>query len=285
MRAINFSSVSETLFLPLYARAIETVSRNPVINDPVSVAVVRVLDEQFRDTDSAMLRAMVRRALPKRLPVTIGLRTRAFDRYIAAFIGKHPDAVVINLGCGLDTRFARIDNGTIDWYNIDLPPVIRLREELLSPRPRERNIAASVLDHEWMNGVDRNNRPVIIYAEGLFMYLTEAGVKSLLLALQRKFPDSELVAEVFNFSWVKRLEHPYFRWKFKRQLHMDKDALFTYGIRTSRDFELFGPGFSYLDEWNYFDEKEKKQGWYNLAGKLKTVRSVQWTVHYRIAGV
>jgi O-methyltransferase involved in polyketide biosynthesis len=280
--SINFSAVSETLFLPLYARAVETLSKNPIINDPLSVQLTEMLDEQFSESDSSILKAMVRRKLPKRAPVSMGLRTRAFDRYIATFLVCFPDAIIINLGCGLDTRFARVDNGTARWYNIDLEPVMLLRDQLLPPREREINIPSSVLDFEWMDVISDTDRPVIIYAEGLFMYLSDTVVVDLLMKLQERFPDSELVAEVFNFKWVSRIQHPYFRWKFKRQLHMNKDALFTYGVKTSRDFEILVPGSRFLDDWNYFDEKEKKLGWYNIAGKFESVRMFQWVVHYNM---
>jgi len=263
----------------------KTLSKNPVINDILSVRLVALLDEQFRDSDSTILNAMVNRKLPKRLPVSMGLRTRAFDRYVSTFISEHPDAIIINLGCGLDTRFSRVDNGTVDWYNVDLAPVIDLREALLPPGQREKNIPSSVLDFAWMRRVVRSNRPVLIYAEGLFMYLNESGVKELLLNLQKTFPNSELVAEVFNYAWIKRLQHHYVQMKFKRQLPMDKSSLFTYGVKNSHDFEAFGPGFKLLDEWSYFDENEKKLGLYNFFGKFNFVRMMQWTVHYQIDNI
>ena len=283
MKKINFSSVSETLFLPLYARAIESESNNPIINDLISIDLVKTLDENFKDSDSKMLQAMLKRKLPKYLPVSMGLRTRAFDRYTRRFIETNPNSIVINLGCGLDTRFQRIDNGVIDWYNIDLPPVIKLRKELMEPVNRETNISSSVLDNKWFIKITPNNRPILILAEGLFMYLDENSVKKLLLDIQKYFGNYELVAEVSNYSWVKKFKSPFFKWRFKKRLHMGEDSIFTYGIKNSKEFETFGKGISYIDEWNYFDEKEKKMGIYNILGKIKAIRNVQWTVHYSIS--
>lgn len=63
--------------------------------------------------------------------VGIVLRTREFDRYARDFLTRHPVAVVVHIGCGLDCRFERVDNGTVAWYDLDLPEVIALRRKLI----------------------------------------------------------------------------------------------------------------------------------------------------------
>jgi O-methyltransferase involved in polyketide biosynthesis len=130
--------------------------------------------------------------------------------------------------------------------------------------------------------VATGTRKVLIIAEGLFMYLEEDRVRELLLGIQRKFPGCELAAEVFSATWIKRLRSPYIRRKFRRQLHMNDDALFTFGVEDSRAFERIGPGFSLIGEWSYFDDKEKKLGWYNFLGKFSAFKKIQWMVRYRI---
>ena len=59
----------------------------------------------------------------------------------------HPEGLVVNLGAGLDTRFYRLDNGTIAWIDIDLPEVVAFRQKLQDPaNPRRLLLAASVLE-------------------------------------------------------------------------------------------------------------------------------------------
>ncbi|MFZ5940335.1 MAG: class I SAM-dependent methyltransferase [Bacteroidota bacterium] len=284
MKNIHFTSVSETLFLPLYARARESQSLNPIISDPLAEDLVNKLSDQFRESDSRLLNAMNEGRIPRKLPVSMGLRSRAFDRYVEDFARRNPSPVIINLGCGLDTRMSRVKAAGLDWYQIDLPAVIELRKEILPPRSDEHLIASSALDFTWMEKVRPENRPVLVCAEGLFMYLDAEGVRALLLELGRIYPGCELIAEVFSLKWVKRLQSRYMQWKFRKQLHMDRSSTFTYGIKDSHEFEAFAPGFSLLGEWSYFDDREPKLRPVNFLGRFRSFRMIQWTVMYRLGG-
>jgi len=57
--------------------------------------------------------------------------TREMDRYVRDFLGRYPEAVVVHFGCGLDSRFERVDNGRVEWYDLDLPDVIGLRRKFI----------------------------------------------------------------------------------------------------------------------------------------------------------
>ena len=97
---------------------------------------------------------------------------REFDRCVREFLAAHPDAVVVELGCGLDTRFYRVDNGPVTWYDLDLPEVIALRRRVLEEMPRHAFIGCSVVDFAWMNTVQPEvGRAYLFLAEGVFMFL------------------------------------------------------------------------------------------------------------------
>ena len=80
-------------------------------------------------------------------------RTKQFDDKIKAYIADHPRASVINLGAGLDTTFYRVDNGTIHWYDHDLPAVIDIKRQLLPEPDRVTYIAKSLFDPSWFEDV------------------------------------------------------------------------------------------------------------------------------------
>lgn len=280
----KLSAVSESLFIPLYCRAMETESEKPIIVDRKAVEITRLLDPQFIKSESKLYRTLADRKLHSKLPVTMALRTRCFDEYVKNFARQHDKVVVVNLGCAFDTRFGRIDDGKLIWYDLDFPEVITAKQMFIQESERYHFIRSSVLEFSWIDSIrESEDCSFIFLAEGLFMYLQPDMVKSLVLELQRRFPGAELVCEVTNDYWVRRMQKGYYRRKFQKKLHLSEDAVFRFGISKSADMENWGKLIEFLDEWTYFDENEPKLGWFRLFRNFELLRKVQWIVHYRLS--
>ena len=104
---IKISSVGETALLTLYARAIESQSEDPILKDDKAEAIVRDLDPVLKDRDNKMARQLLGRSIDPKLVVHLALRAEKYDRYAKQFLEKHPGCTIMNLGCGLDSRFAK----------------------------------------------------------------------------------------------------------------------------------------------------------------------------------
>ena len=109
-------------------------------------------------------------------------------------MNKFPDAVIINLGCGLDTRFSRIDNGKVCWYDLDLPESIKLWRQFFKETDHYHMITKSVFDYSWIKGIPKGS-PTLIIVEGLFMYFKEEEVVELLKILVKSFEGGEMLIE------------------------------------------------------------------------------------------
>jgi len=273
--------VSGTMLITLYARARESKSHNPIISDSKAVEMIEIIKKEIVDSDNPIHRKILKDKYNSKLAVSIALRSRRFDKYVLDFLFKYPGGTIINLGCGLDTRFDRIDNGKVLWFDIDFPEVIKLRRLFMQENSRRRFIGDSILNSEWTKIV-KTGGPYLILAEGVFMYLTEPDVKDLLSMVHRDLGSVDIVCEVTNRYWVDKMKSSYMQWKFKYQLGMTGGAVFTFGIPDSRYFEEWSQDYHFVDEWTYFDDREKKLGWFNLFSFFEALRRVQWTVHYRI---
>jgi O-methyltransferase involved in polyketide biosynthesis len=278
------TDISETLLIPLYARAQETISKNPVINDRKAVEITEKLNKIFVASNvplhQQLVKGKIRRTANKKLTVFLSLRTKKFDTYCLDFFKHIPNGSIVELGCGLSSRFSRIDNGTVVWYDLDLPEVIKIRKQFFRETTRNHIIAASVLDYRWMEKLPTKN--ILFIAEGLFMYLHEEEVKSLVLEMQKKFPGCELICEVENTFVINTLKKERWKKKFQRDHHLGPDATLHFGIQKGKDLESWGQGITFLDEWTIFDDHEKKLGWMNLFSFSKRLRKAQWIVHYRL---
>jgi len=171
------------------------------------------------------------------------LRMREFDRLARAFLVEHPGGVIVDLGCGLDTRFERVDNGYVEWYGLDLPEVIELRKELLDETPRSHFIGCSVLDFSWVDALSgqaskrgQPGWPILFLAEAVLVYLEEADVKRLVQALVERFPGAELVCEAYSPVVIRF--HP-------RPPDMPQPR---WGLKDDRDVEGWAPGIRLLSQ-------------------------------------
>lgn len=282
---LSLSGVEETALLTVYARAIESQSEDPILKDERIEALVQRLDPLLEKTDSKMAKVLLRRSIDPRITIHMPIRAKKYDAYAAEFLEKHPAGVIVNLGCGLDTRFFRIDNGQVQFFDLDLPEMIALKRGLLEKHERYQLIGQSVLDFTWMDGIAELERPVLVLAEGIFMYLPEEKVKALVLELQRRFPDSELVCELTNRTWVEGFWGKMAGAKMKQRFKMTEEAGFKFGVSSADELETWGEGIEFLERWFYMDDNHPKLGLMRIFRKMKIFRDAQFTAHFKLHSV
>jgi len=240
----GLSGVSETLLIPLYNRAMETQRPDAMMKDEKAVALVTQMSYDFDRVRKIPMMEM--------LKVTRIMLTREMDRYARDFLSRQPEAVVVHIGCGLDSRFERVDNGRVEWYDLDLPNVIGLRRKFIGDEgERYHLLGCSVLEDAWLEAVKVHfQRPFLFLAENVFIYFTEAQVKSLVLTLRDHFPGAELVFD----GW-----RPFEIWVGNLLLSPSKFAgLLRWGFWRGQEIEGWGDGIHLLDEWGFFDQPEPR---------------------------
>ena len=142
---IEKNTVQETLVIPLFGRQVCSERFPELFDDTEAKRICDSLDYDFDEKRRKM-------ESPAGLFGTLEVAQRQYDLQCEAedYLRRRPGAAVVNLGCGLDDTFRRVDNGQCRGYNLDLPDVIALRNELLPPVEREENIACDLNDHSWM---------------------------------------------------------------------------------------------------------------------------------------
>jgi O-methyltransferase involved in polyketide biosynthesis len=242
----NLNGVAETLLITLYIRALESQRPDALLKDDKAVALVNRMNYDFsRFTQIKM---------DEEDKLAIILRNREFDRYARDFMVRNPEAVVVHIGCGLDSRFERVDNGQVEWYDLDLPEVIDLRRNLIgNERPRYHFLSYSVFDKAWLNMMSvYRQKPFLFLAEGVFMYFEEEQVKSLVLSLRDNFPGAELVFDAFSpyIVWANNLRFKISSTKLSARYH--------WGLKNGEDIESWGDEICLLDKWGIFDHPEPR---------------------------
>jgi O-methyltransferase involved in polyketide biosynthesis len=257
--------VAETLLIPLYIRAQETQRTDALLKDDTAVELVKRINYDFS-----------RIKLQGHDVVGLISRVREFDRFARNFLVTHPNGVVVHIGCGLDTRFERVDNGQVEWYDLDLPEVVRLRRELYQADNRRYHILdCSVFDPAWMGAVNHHHPgPFLFLAEGVFPYFAAAKIKALVLELQATFPGAELVFDAHR-PWTMRADNLQLMFsKVKARLH--------FGLRHGRDVETWGKGIRMLEEWFYFGTDELRLRQYRWMYNIAFLRKSTGIFHYRL---
>jgi O-methyltransferase involved in polyketide biosynthesis len=182
---VDWRSVEWTNLVTLYLRAYESRSPRPVLGDTAAAeAVDRIAYDWAR---------MHRSMLPWSNQYLVALRAKKLDDWAVDFLTRHPDSVVLHLGCGLDTRAFRIKPpATVLWFDLDQPGVIELRRKLYDESDTYRMIGSSVTDPGWLDQIP-TGRPTLVVAEGLLMYVTEREVWELLARLTDRFGSGEML--------------------------------------------------------------------------------------------
>ncbi len=257
----SLSGVPRTLLVPLACRALESQRPDALIQDPHAVQVYHALGND-------PVREMNLNAMDRTFTV---MRNCRFDRYARDFLARDP-ALVVDIGCGLDTRFDRIDDGRVLWLGLDLPEVIALRRRLIPDTDRSRSLACSMFDPAWLDEVAAYTRPVIFLAEGVFVYFTEAQVRPLIERLAGRFPGSELVFDALSSLAI--------RMHSRHAVLKQTGAHIQWSIDDPRLLEAWG--LRLLDRWTYFDEPHPRLGLANLMRFFPALASANGVLHYRL---
>jgi len=182
---VTLTGVSETALLTLNGRAAEARRRDPIIDDPMAIALADSIDFDFAKFG------------PTRQD--FALRARAFDIQVQSYLEQHPTATVVALAEGLQTSFWRLDAAIPDaqfrWLTVDLPPIVDVRARLLPTSPRMSTCAQSALDYSWMDSVDASGG-VFITVEGLLMYLQPDQALGLIAQCAKRFPGGRLLFDL-----------------------------------------------------------------------------------------
>ncbi|MBZ5582250.1 MAG: class I SAM-dependent methyltransferase [Acidobacteriia bacterium] len=185
-QSIQLGPVQETALVPLYARALESRRKRPILEDAKAAEIVDSIDWDFR------------RFGQRRKVVGCTLRSAMFDVWVQDFLRRHPEGSVVEIGAGLNTRFERLDNGRVHWYDLELPEMVELRRKFFCDSERRITLAASVLDPDWIETVRRSRGPYFLVAETVFAYLEEAQVKAALGRIASGFPEVTIALDTLG---------------------------------------------------------------------------------------
>lgn len=242
---LKLGDVQETALIPLAVRASESKRKNARIYDKKAVEIIETLAVDTKNYDKFFSHEGV------------VARTIMFDREVKKLLKKYPDAVCVNIGCGLDDRFSRVDNGLVQWFNVDLPDSIEVRKKVFSESEREHMLAADILDSGWTENVPKSKITIII-AEGLFMYFSKEQLRKILNNITNSFEKGFILAELMHPKMMNEKRHDTVK---------NTNAKFGWGTRSAADLLPLDPKLVSVCENSFWEEMKK----YTLAGKIGSV--------------
>jgi O-methyltransferase involved in polyketide biosynthesis len=263
MNTPNLQGVARTLLMPLACRALESSRPDAILHDPRAVEVYNALGG---NPDFLM-------GVGKMDAFVAAMRARQFDTFSRQFLVRNPGGLVVDLGCGLDTRFNRLDDGQLTWLGIDLPEVIELRRTVLPDDERCKTIPCSMLETSWLDEVSRQNKPVIFLAEGVFPYFSTATVKPILMEMALRFPAGELVFDAAS---------PFITRHHNRTSSVLKQSgtRILWDAKNPRELETWG--LQLLDQWYYFDQPEPRLRSFRWMRFIPGMAKATGVFHFRL---
>ena len=162
---------------------------------------------------------------------------------VSKYIHSHPNCTIVNIASGMDTRFNRLDNGILKWYNVDLENSANFRLNYINDTDRVKTLAYSAMDPSWASKIDVN-RDVLFIIEGLTMYLTEDDNRNILNIIDENFKSCTVFTEIMPPASVKNV---------KEKSVEEMDAKFIWGVQKGHDLLKLNSNFKWITDVNLFD--------------------------------
>lgn len=233
----SITDIPETMLIPLYCKATETKLEKPIIRDPKAIEMMERIDYDFSKFNKIWMSQL-----------GVAIRTEILDREIRNFIDRNENAIIVNWGCGLDTRIGRLNDAPFSkWYDLDVPEAIELRTKFFEETEFNRFIAKSIFDFSWMDDIQADGKPLLFIAEGLFMYFEEKDLKTLFDTVAKRFPGAEILFESVAPMMVGRSK------QHDAVKHTEGKAEFKWGIKDGKVVDRWNEKIKYLNQWAFFD--------------------------------
>lgn len=235
----HLTAAQESLFLTLAGRAFDSRLPRPFLGDVTSDRVITEIgydpsDFRVLSTDLRDLRNKV---------FELAVRAKRLDEIVRRFVTRHPNAVVLDLGAGLDNRMHRIGPPPgVDWYDVDFPEVVALRRQMFTRHTTSHSVGVDLrTEHRWLAEIPAG-RPAVIVADGLTPFLSESDLVLLLRRLTRHFPSGELAFNGYTPLAVWAIKH------LRIAGSLDATAAVNPGFFDPREPERWGVGVQLVEE-------------------------------------
>jgi O-methyltransferase involved in polyketide biosynthesis len=219
---VKLSNIQETLLLPLWGRAIETKKERPKLIDPKAVEIIENIDYDF---------SRIAQKISPISQLAWVARSVHIDNIISRFIEIHPQATIVNIGCGLDTTYERMGDKKVRFFDLDLPDVIALRANFFKDDRKRTTITSSFLDFNWIKAVEARE-DILLIAGGVFYYFDENQIRDFFIFLANNFKNCDLFFDYASPLGVKVANK-----KVISAGGMDKTAILKWGIDNAQYFE------------------------------------------------
>ena len=243
---LQFGDIQETALITLAIRASETARPDARIRDPKAKEIIDALGVDVSKFDPFLSHEGV------------VARTIMFRDELQRLLKLYPDAVCINLGCGFDDKFSQVDNGTLTWFDVDLPDQIAVRRKVFEDSERCTMMDGDALDGSWTKNIPKSDMYLIVM-EGVMEYFSKEQVKTCLHMLCDSFPHGYLLVELHSPFLEKHGSH--------HDAVKHTKASFGWGTKSGKEYLTLEPRLKYISEKSYNEEMKK----YSIRGKLFAV--------------
>jgi O-methyltransferase involved in polyketide biosynthesis len=266
---ITLNTEKETLLIPLYGKAMETLRKSPILSDLKALEIVEKINYDFRSLK-----------IPDKTNTMMCLRARIIDTFVISVLDNDQDSVVMHLGCGLDSRYVRVNNPYADWYDLDYKEVIDIRRNFYPEKEKYHLIPSSVTDYQWIEIIPKKHKQYLVIAEGLFMYLREYEIKGIIMSLKKSIGPYTLIFDAFSvFAARKVNNHPSIK---------KTGAKINWGIDDPTELTKWDPGIHFLKEIYFTSNdfvgnlKPGTKQLYKIANLIPMARKAQRILIFRI---
>jgi O-methyltransferase involved in polyketide biosynthesis len=195
---LELSGISETLLIPLMGRALETKKRESLLKDAKSLEIFESLDydfDKFSDTHSR--RSMTRTTI----------RTAIIDRMVQCHLQDYPESTIVEIGCGLNSRFERLSPPKVHWFDLDVLQVYKVWQQFFTETENRTFLPYSAFDDQWIAKVKKaSTGPVLFISEASVIYFSAEKVRRLFQLLGEHFPHSYYLFDTAQPAFIASLK-------------------------------------------------------------------------------